>query len=404
MLNGKKILLGITGGIAAYKAAELTRRLVEQGAQVQVVMTESAQQFINPLTFVALSGRPVRTEMFDQHAEAGMGHIELARWADAIVIAPASANVIARLAQGCADDLLTTLCLASTAPLFIAPAMNQQMWQHPAVQANLALLNQRGITMIGPNSGVQACGETGWGRMSEPQEILASLLTFFQPHPILQGLTILVTAGATREAIDPVRYISNKSSGKMGYALAIAAQQAGARVVLISGPSVLPAPAQVQLIKVESTQEMLNAVREHLSDCDVFIGAAAVADYACSHVSPHKIKKHADIIMLELHRNPDIIKEVAQAASRPFTIGFAAETENVVEYAEAKLHQKNLDMVIANLVNQAETGFDCDTNACTILSKHKEPYSFELASKTQLAKQLIAYIGAYLQEYPNEKN
>lgn len=402
-LSNKHILLGVSGGIAAYKSAELVRRLREAGAEVRVVMTAGATRFITPLTLQALSGQPVRSALFDAEAEAAMGHIELARWADAIMIAPATANCLARLAQGLADDLLTTLCLATRAPVLLAPAMNHAMWTHPATQSNVACLSERGLRICGPASGEQACGEVGPGRMLEPPALLAYLADCFASGA-LAGLRVVVTAGPTREALDPVRYISNRSSGKMGYAVARAAHEAGARVVLISGPVSLTPPAGVETVAVESAAQMQAAVQTHSADCDIFIAAAAVADYRLRQVAAHKLKKQSDRLQLELERTADILAEVAgRAERRPYTVGFAAETERLAEHARAKRMAKALDMVAANWVNQPGQGFDAEDNALTLFW---EGGSRELPrmSKLQLARELIAQIATHykLQRAPGE--
>ncbi|EIC19896.1 bifunctional phosphopantothenoylcysteine decarboxylase/phosphopantothenate--cysteine ligase CoaBC [Thiorhodovibrio frisius] len=386
--NPPRILLGVSGSIAAYKAAELIRRLRERGAEVQVVMTAHARAFISPLSLQALAGRPVRSELFDPSAEAGMGHIELARWANQILIAPASANLIARLAHGLADDLLTTLVLASQAPLAIAPAMNQQMWSHPAVQENVARLLSRGLRLLGPESGEQACGEVGSGRMLEPAAIAGALLDS-APRP-LTGAQVLVTAGPTREALDPVRFIGNRSSGKMGYALAQALTELGAQVILVSGPTALPAPSVAHLIEVESAAEMHAAVMARIADCAIFVAAAAVADYRPKQQAPHKLKKHPDTINLQLVPNPDILAEVAARTPAPFTLGFAAETEALETNARAKLERKGLDMIAANLVGGEQGGFDRDDNALLILWRDGQR-ELPLMSK-QLAAREIACI------------
>jgi phosphopantothenoylcysteine decarboxylase / phosphopantothenate---cysteine ligase len=393
-LSNKRILLGVTGGIAAYKSAELVRRLREAGAEVRVVMSAGATRFITPLTLQALSGQPVRSDLFDADAEAARGHIELARWADAVLIAPASANNLARLAQGLADDLLSTLCLATRAPLLVAPAMNHVMWENPATQDNLARLRERGVRICGPGSGGQACGEIGPGRMLEPPELVAEVCGVFATGA-LAGLNLLITAGPTREPIDPVRFISNRSSGKMGYALAAAAADAGARVTLISGPVALPPPARVEHIPVETAAEMHAAVMARVAACDVFIGAAAVADYRPQKVAPHKLKKQALALHLDLQRTPDILAGVAAVRPAPFTLGFAAETERLAEHARAKRMAKSLDMIAANLVNVPGQGFDADDNA---LNLYWEGGECELPrqSKQQLARELIGHIAARL--------
>jgi phosphopantothenoylcysteine decarboxylase/phosphopantothenate--cysteine ligase len=384
-------LLGISGGIAAYKSAELVRALTGAGCEVRVVMTQGAKEFITPLTLQALSGNPVHHSLLDPEAEAGMGHIELAKWADFILIAPASANFIARLAAGMGDDLLTTLCLASVAPLAIAPAMNQAMWLDASTQANIKKIQSvKSIQMWGPDQGQQACGDVGPGRMIEPIN-LAQLLAQQFESKALSGKTVLITAGPTREAIDPVRYISNHSSGKMGYALAMAAQEAGAHVVLISGPVQLPPPDRVEVISVESAQQMLEAVEAKLSNTDIFIGAAAVADYRPANLATQKIKKNNDEMNIHLVKNPDIIATVAAKANKPFTVGFAAETQDVLAYARGKLLKKSLDMIIANDVSNKDIGFNSDDNAIIIIDKDQEK-EYPQASKYQLAQQIINHI------------
>jgi phosphopantothenoylcysteine decarboxylase/phosphopantothenate--cysteine ligase len=361
----RRILLGVTGGIAAYKSAELVRRLRERGAEVQVVMTAAATAFITPLTLQALSGRPVRTGLMDPQAEAAMSHIELARWADCILIAPASADFIARLAHGLADDLLSTVCLASEAPLVVAPAMNRVMWQHPATQANCATLAARGVRLLGPAAGEQACGEVGAGRMLEPMALVEALKVT-PPAVDLRGLTVLVTAGPTREPLDPVRFLTNRSSGKMGYAVAEAARDAGADVILVSGPVHLPAPAGVICMRVETAEAMRAAVLQHIAAADLFIATAAVADYRPAVRAADKIKKNGEPLTLSLEPTPDILAEVAARPERPFTVGFAAETERLAAYAEAKRRRKNIDMIAANQVDDRGLGFDSDDNALTV--------------------------------------
>jgi len=388
-LSGKNILLGLSGGIAAYKACDLVRRLRDAGAAVRVVMTEGATRFITPLTLQALSGHPVRTSLWDEAHEAAMGHIELARWADALLIAPASADVMARLAAGLADDLLTTLCLAAEAPLFLAPAMNRAMWAHPATQANLRTLAARGVLFFGPATGAQACGEHGEGRMLEPAEIVARLSDQLAPASQLAGRKIVITAGPTREALDPVRFISNRSSGRMGYALAEAARDAGAEVVLVSGPTALPAPEGIERIDVETALQMRAAVLAQMP-CDVFIATAAVADYRPASPAPGKLKKTADRLSIELIRNPDILSEVAALPARPFVVGFAAETEQVIEHARAKLVAKRLDMIAANRVGPG-LAFDQPDNALTVLWADGQ-CELPQADKRQLARQLIELI------------
>jgi phosphopantothenoylcysteine decarboxylase / phosphopantothenate---cysteine ligase len=360
-----RILLGVTGGIAAYKSAELVRRLRDRGAEVQVVMTAGARQFVTPLTFQALSGRPVRTDLWDDAAEAAMGHIELARWADQVLIAPASADFLARLAHGLAGDLLTTLCLATDAPLSVAPAMNRLMWANAATQANVALLRSRGVTVLGPAEGDQACGETGPGRMLEPAELLDALAPQGAAKRVLAGLKVMITAGPTRERIDPVRFITNRSSGKMGFAVAEAAGKAGAEVVLVSGPVNVATPPGVRRVDVETAEQMMNAVDEHLADTDIFIAAAAVSDYRPVQCASEKIKKTSDSLTLALSRTTDILATVAARAPRPFVVGFAAETQNVERNALAKLEGKRLDMIAANQVGD-NLAFDCEDNALTV--------------------------------------
>lgn len=394
-LAQKRILLGVTGGIAAYKACELTRRLRDAGAEVRVVMTRAAMEFVTPLTFQALSGQPVRTALFDPQAEAGMDHIALARWADAILVAPATADFLARLAQGQADDLLTTLCLASRAPLCVAPAMNQAMWANPATQDNAQTLAERGVRLLGPGSGSQACGETGEGRLLEVPELLAGLETVFATGA-LAGLRVLVTAGPTREPLDPVRYLTNRSSGKMGYAVARAAREAGAAVTLVTGPTALVPPEGVECIPVETAAQMLEAVMARAAGVDLFVAAAAVADYRAATVEAHKIKKGAEHLSLKLERNPDILAAVAALPDGPFTVGFAAETRDLERHARAKLMKKGLDLIAANDVSNGQ-GFDVDDNALTLLwpgGGTRLPQQ----SKEQLARALVAVIGQRLGE------
>lgn len=390
-LNNKRILLGITGGIAAYKSAELVRALKTAGADVRVVMTDGAKEFITPLTLQALSGNPVHHSLLDPEAEAGMGHIELARWADFILIAPASANFIAKVTAGMGNDLLTTLILASNTPKAIAPAMNQAMWADASTQANVQTLQTLNKVQVwGPDAGEQACGDVGPGRMLEPA-VLASMLNDQFESGLLTGKTVTITAGPTREAIDPVRYISNHSSGKMGYALAVAAVEAGAKVNLISGPVRLGTPDRVTLIDVESCQDMLEAVENVLPQTDIFIGAAAVADYRPANVAEQKIKKSNDAMNIELVKNPDIIATVAAKENKPFTVGFAAETQDVITYAKGKLEKKNLDMIVANDVSQDGIGFNSDQNAIIIIDRHSQT-DFAQASKYQLANDVVKHI------------
>ena len=391
ILANKRILLGVTGGIAAYKSAELTRRLCAEGAEVKVVMTPAAQAFITPLTLQALSGHPVHVELLDHDTEAAMSHIALARWADRIVAAPASANFIARLSHGLADDLLSTLCLASAAPLLLAPAMNQQMWLNSATQENVRRVQTRGAVLLGPAAGSQACGETGPGRMAEPDEIVRALGDSFSSGR-LAGLRVLVTAGPTREFIDPVRYLSNCSSGRMGYAIARAAMEAGAEALLVSGPVALAPPERAQLVEVVSAEQMREAVLAALASCDIFISAAAVADYRSAETAPRKLKKSAARPRLQLEKTPDILLEAASQKEPPFTVGFAAETENLAANAKQKLAAKKLDMIAANQVGDG-CGFESEFNA---LEVHWAGGSqrLELAPKEKLARQLVELIAA----------
>lgn len=390
-LTNKRIILGITGGIAAYKSAELTRFYKSAGAEVRIVMTDAATAFITPLTLQALSGNPVHTTLLDPEAEAGMGHIELARWADIIVIAPASADFIARLQSGMANDLLTTLCLASDAPLALAPAMNKVMWRSKHTQKNVKLLQQRDIAIWGPASGEQACGDVGPGRMLEPNAIALFTAECFS-NLLLSGKTVHITAGPTREAIDPVRYISNHSSGKMGYAIAQAALDAGAKVKIISGPVNITSPERAQCVQVESADQMLAAVLADIEQCDIFIGCAAVADFKPALFSDNKLKKgNSDTMSLALIKNPDIVATVAALPNKPFTVGFAAETQNLLKYARAKLSSKNLDLIAANDVANTQIGFNADCNALTLITED-EQHHLAKTSKTKLARQLIEHI------------
>ncbi len=399
-LSGKKILLGITGGIAAYKSAELCRQLIKAGCQVRVVMTSGAQQFITPLTLQALSGNPVHTELLDSDAEAGMGHIELAKWPELILIAPATADFIARYTQGLADDLLNTLLLATSAPVIIAPAMNQAMWLNPLTQRNMNLLRTtlgNVLTVLGPAQGEQACGDVGPGRMLEPQDLCQSLEVHLSKDmpPLLAGRKVVITAGPTQEALDPVRYISNHSSGKMGYALAASCQRAGGEVTLISGPTRLDAPQGVKRLDVLSAIEMRDSVLAQLSGGnDIFIACAAVADYRAQTVHPQKIKKkgaEGESLILKLEQNPDIVASVAGLEDKPFTVGFAAETHDVLNYARAKLHAKNLDMIVANDVSNPEIGFNSDQNEAWLISGEEE-MALPKQSKTSLADEITRTI------------
>jgi phosphopantothenoylcysteine decarboxylase/phosphopantothenate--cysteine ligase len=389
-----RILLGVTGGIAVYKSPDLVRRLIDKGAEVQVVMTEAAQKFVSPMTFQAVSGRPVRVGLWDEAAEAAMGHIELARWAQLVLIAPATADFIARLAGGRADDLLATLCLATEAPVVIAPAMNRVMWANKATQANVGVLESRGIRLLGPAAGNQACGEVGVGRMWEPNVLASTLLEPPANAGLLAGVNLLITAGPTRERLDPVRYLTNRSSGKMGFAVAAAAREAGAHVTLITGPVHLPTPAGVTRINVESAREMYAAVHRHVAEADVFVAAAAVADFQPVAVAKQKIKKQGTALTLDLEPAPDIVKSVAEMSKRPLVVGFAAETNDVEENARAKLKRKKLDMIAANQVGDG-LAFDCDDNALTVIWPGGK-LEIARAPKLAVARELIAQIAKRL--------
>ena len=390
LLGNRKILLGITGGIAAYKAAELVRLLTRAGAEVRVVMTPAAQEFVQPLTYQALSDHRVYTDLFDAEAESAMDHIELARWCDLLVVAPASADFLGKMSAGYADNLLLTLCLASKQPVAVAPAMNQQMFANPATRDNLRQLIGRGVLVWGPDEGEQACGDVGPGRMLEPAQLLNNILSQFGPGK-LDGVRLLLTAGPTREPIDPVRYISNRSSGKMGYAIAEAAMKQGARVTLVSGPVFLAPPFGVELVAVESAQQMYEAVMGEVADCEIFIACAAVSDYRVAETAQHKIKKTGEVLTLQLVPNPDILAEVSALRARPFCVGFAAETENLEQYARGKLQQKNLDMIAANRVGSAGSGFEADFNQLEVYWIDGGQ-SIEHAGKSEVAKQLIDLI------------
>ena len=387
------IVLAVTGGIAAYKAPEIIRRLRERGCQVRPVMTAAARHFITPLTLQAVSGHEVPEGLLDPAAEAGMGHIELARWADTVLVAPASADFMARLAHGLADDLPSTLCLATMAPVVLAPAMNHRMWEAPATRANRTLLEERGVRMLGPGEGDQACGEYGPGRMLEPPAIAEALLG--DRRGPLAGRRVLITAGPTREALDPVRYITNHSSGKMGYAIARAAVAAGARVTLVSGPVALATPPGVTREDVESAADMLAAVLRHVDAADVFIGAAAVADYRPRERAGSKMKKSGDALVLEMAQNPDIIATVAAREPRPFVVGFAAETDDVERHARDKLARKRLDLIAANRVGQPGSGFNADDNALSVFWPGGSR-EYGLMPKERLAGELVALIGERL--------
>tara|TARA_R100001480_G_scaffold29501_1_gene40092 strand:+ start:1607 stop:2812 length:1206 start_codon:yes stop_codon:yes gene_type:complete len=389
-LFNRNVVLGVSGGIAAYKSAELVRQLKERGADVRVVMTRGAQEFITPLTLQALSGHPVHTELLDTEAELGMGHIELARWADLLIIAPATADLIARLATGRADDLLTTVALATAAPKLVAPAMNQQMWRDPATSANINTLQDRGMLLVGPASGEQACGDVGTGRMEQPANIALAAAGLFA-NGALAGRRVVITAGPTREALDPVRYLSNHSSGKMGYALAAAAVDAGAQVTLVSGPVQLATPEHAERVDVVSAAQMLEACLARVTDCDLFIACAAVADYRPATVAAGKIKKDAEHLTLELERTTDILASVSRHAQAPFTVGFAAETHDVEQYARGKLERKKLDMIVANDVSDTAIGFNSDQNAVTVFWQQGS-CALAQASKSTIARELIALI------------
>ena len=394
-LTNKKIVLGITGGIAAYKCAELVRRLKDSGCEVKVVMTESAKHFITPLTMQAVSGETVSDSLLDPSAEASMGHIEFAKWADLILVAPATCNIIAKMAAGIADDLLTTLLLATPAKVAVAPAMNQQMYAHAATQANLATLKARNVLIWGPGKGEQACGDIGAGRMLEPHELVALCIAKEQPQ-LLAGKTITITAGPTREPLDPVRFISNHSSGKMGYALAEAALQLGAEVNLISGPVNIKAPTGVNLVNIESAEQLLTESLTYAPQSDAFIGCAAVADYRAANIATQKMKKQGDELTLTLTKNPDVIAAIANLTqNRPYTVGFAAETQNVESYAKGKLQNKNLDMICANDVSKSGLGFNSDHNALT-LYWHNEQLELPTTSKIEIARKVIEQLAKHL--------
>ena len=395
-LTNKRVLLGISAGIAAYKTPDLVRKLTELGAEVRVIMSRNAAQFVAPLSLQAVSGHPVHHHAMTADSESGMGHIDLARWADVIVIAPATANLIARLVIGSADELLTIVCVASEAPLFIAPAMNQQMWQNAATQHNMDILTQRGVQVLGPDSGDQACGEVGPGRMLQPLDIARSIAKSFS-NTSLTGKSIMITAGPTWEAIDPVRGISNHSSGLMGYAIAQAAIECGAKVSLVSGPTYLDPPAQAKTTHITSAKDMHAVVMRDIEQCDIFIAVAAVADYRPVNSAEHKIKKKHDELSIEMVKNPDILAEVAALNNSPFCVGFAAETNNLVEHARAKLKQKNLQLIAANHVGGGETGFSTPDNAITLISPDNI-VELPKNNKHALARKLMVHIAEqYLQ-------
>ncbi|WP_159566838.1 bifunctional phosphopantothenoylcysteine decarboxylase/phosphopantothenate--cysteine ligase CoaBC [Budvicia diplopodorum] len=391
-LNGKKIVLGISGGIAAYKCPEIVRRLRDRGAEVRVVMTNAAKAFITPLTLQAVSGHPVSDDLLDPAAEASMGHIELGKWADIVLLAPATADLLARLAAGMANDLLSTICLATAAPIVAAPAMNQQMYKAKPTQHNIQILASRGVHLWGPDSGNQACGDIGQGRMLEPLDIVARCADLFSHTQDLAGVKVLITAGPTREALDPVRFISNHSSGKMGYAIAKAAADRGAVVTLVSGPVELATPANVNRINVTSAREMRETVMQYAASQNIFIACAAVADYRAEQIADEKIKKQGDDLLLKMVKNPDIVAEVAaMKADRPFVVGFAAETQNVEEYARLKLDRKNLDLICANDVSLSGHGFNSDTNALHLYWPNGE-MSLPLSDKSLLGQKLMDVI------------
>jgi phosphopantothenoylcysteine decarboxylase/phosphopantothenate--cysteine ligase len=398
-LAGKHVLLGVTGGIAAYKSPDLVRRLRDAGAEVRVVMTPSATRLVAPTVFQAVSGHPVRSGLWDEAAEAAMGHIELARWADLVVIAPATAHLMSELAAGSAGSLLTTLCLATSAPVVLAPAMNQAMWRHPATQANRSTLESRGVRFIGPDAGSQACGDVGPGRMVEPAEIAARLDqgTASSVAGLMAGLTVVVTAGPTRELIDPVRFVSNRSSGKMGFAVARAAAEAGARVILVAGPVHLPTPAGVERHDVETAEEMYRTTLDLIGGADIYIGAAAISDYRPREIAAHKIKKKTETLTLEMTKSPDLLATVARLPQRPFTVGFAAETEKLEEHARLKLTGKRLDMIVANQVG-TRLGFDDDDNQAVVLWADGQ-HALGRKSKGDLALEIVTVIAGRRREH-----
>lgn len=397
-LANKNILLGVTGGIAAYKAPDLVRKLTAEGANVRVVLTDSASAFVSPMSLQAVSGNPVHQHLLDADAEAAMGHIELAKWADILLIAPATANTMAKLAHGLADDLLTTLFLATTATIYLAPAMNQQMWKAPATQRNLSVLEASGITMLGPDSGEQACGDVGTGRMLEPVDIVEAINP--PSSTALAGKNVVITAGPTREPLDPVRYISNHSSGKMGYAIAQAACLAGANVTIISGPVTLSTPQGCRRIDVVTAEEMLNKAKAEARNCDIFIATAAVADYRASEVADNKLKKSSDELTLTFIKNPDILATIAALEEGPFTVGFAAESQNVEAYAKDKLIRKKLDMIAANDITREGLGFNSDDNALHVYW-HDGDAELPIGKKSDLARSLLSLVAT---QYKNKKS
>ena len=395
-----RIILGITGGIAAYKSPDLVRRLRADGAEVQVVMTPSGEKMVSPTVFQAVSGRAVRGDLWDAQAEDAMGHIELARWADLVLVAPATANIMAQIASGTASGLLTTLCLATRAPLVLVPAMNQAMWLHPATQANLKLLVERGVRMLGPADGEQACGEVGPGRMVEPEQIIGALSAELAGvAQCLTGFSVLISAGPTRESIDPVRYVSNRSSGKMGFAIARAAAAAGANVRLVSGPVSLATPPNVERIDVETAEQMRAAILASAPDVDIYIGAAAIADYRPEFVQAQKIKKNAETMDVHMVKSADVLAEVGALKAAPFTVGFAAETEKLEEHARSKFERKNLDMIVGNLVG-TNLCFDRDDNSVLVLWRNGSA-EFERMAKSELAARLVTLIAERYREAKN---
>lgn len=392
-LSNKRVLLGISAGIAAYKTPDLVRKLTELGAEVQIIMSKNSDQFVAPLALQAVSGHSVHDHAMTAESESGMGHIDLARWADVVLIAPATANIIARLCQGNADELLTTICVATEAPIAVAPAMNQQMWQNQATIANMQLLDQRGVLILGPDSGEQACGEVGPGRMLQPEDIAARLGQSFETGS-LTGKSVMITAGPTWEALDPVRGITNHSSGLMGYAIAQAAIEAGAKVTLVSGPTHIEKPERANTIDVLSAANMHAAVMDNIAEQDIFIGVAAVADYRPVDEADQKIKKNDDEMTIRLVKNPDILADVAARKDKPFCVGFAAETNKVIDYARGKLERKNLDLIAANKVGGCETGFGTPDNAITLISKD-DVIELPRANKSALARNLVSHIAKH---------
>jgi len=390
LLVGKKVLLAVTGSIAAYKVPELIRLFKKEGVDVQVVMTPAATEFVKPLTLAALSEHTVHVDMFSKNLKFNVEHIELAHWADAVVIAPATANTLAKLTHGLADNLLTSICLATTAPICAAPAMNKGMWANPATQANIKLLTDRGVRLFGPGKGFQACGDIGEGRMLEPSQIVTLTARIFV-KPLLKGKRVVITAGPTIESLDPVRFMSNHSSGKMGYAMAEAAYAMGAEVLLITGPTALETPLNVPFIQVTTAKEMHEAVMKVVMDCDIFIATAAVADYCPEKISPQKIKKQQDHLTINLIKNPDILFSVSHLSEPPFTVGFAAETEKLIEHAQAKLRTKNVDMIVANLVGE-NLGFGQDENAVTVITSGGQIVSFRREDKSMIAYRLMKMV------------